>query len=214
MNKGGNSSFDIYRAVFCLWLCSAVFLGCSVMKSAAPNAVDSGESEPVRVNLESPAYVIGSGDILFISVWNNKELTKKTTVLPDGIISFPLIGEIRAEGKTIDELKKELVDKLSPRYIHDPVLFVEVREIRSTLIYVIGKVNDPGRFSLHTRINVLQALSMAGGLNPFAKTDRIKIFREGDSGTQIFNFRYDDVTEGKNLDQNIRLQRGDVIVVP
>ena len=82
------------------------------------------------------------------------------------------------------------------------------------LIYVIGKVNSPGRFALNTNINVLQALTMAGGLNPFAKRNDIKIFRKINGKNMIFQFEYDDVTEGKNLEQNIQLKRGDVVVVP
>ena len=82
------------------------------------------------------------------------------------------------------------------------------------LIYVIGRVNTPGRFELNTNINVLQALTMAGGLNAFAKKNKIRIFREIDGKTHIFPFEYDDVTKGKNLEQNIQLKRGDVVFVP
>ena len=82
------------------------------------------------------------------------------------------------------------------------------------LIYVIGKVNHPGRFVLNANVNVLQVLAMAGGLNAFAKRNKIKIFRETKDKTEIFQFEYDDVTEGKNLEQNIGLERGDIIVIP
>jgi polysaccharide export outer membrane protein len=159
-------------------------------------------------------YTIGPGDVIYISVWKNEELTKLLTVLPDGKISFPLIGELMAEGKTVAELKKEVEERLSPRFILNPVLTVEVRQVNSMLIYVIGKVNHPGRFALNSNINVLQALSMAGGLNPFAKRNSIKIFRETGGKTAVFEFRYDDVSDGINLEQNIPLKKGDVIVVP
>lgn len=159
-------------------------------------------------------YAVGPGDVIYISVWKNEELTKLLTVLPDGKISFPLIGEILAEGKTAAQLKKEIEERLSPRFVLDPVLTVEVRQVNSMLIYVIGKVNHPGRFALNSNINVLQALSMAGGLNPFAKRNRIKIFREEDGKTAVFEFRYDEVSDGTNLEQNIQLKKGDVIVVP
>lgn len=158
-------------------------------------------------------YVIGPGDVIDISVWKEAALTKLVIVLPDGNISFPLIGEIRAEGLTIDQLKQKLEDKIR-RFVPQPNLSVAIHEVNSLQIYVIGKVNNPGRYVIKATINVLQALAIAGGLNPFAKKNKIKIFRETQEGTQIFEFRYGDVTEGKHLIQNIRLVRGDVIVVP
>ena len=158
-------------------------------------------------------YIIGPGDILEISVWKETALTKLVTVLPDGKISFPLIGEIIAEGLTVKQLKKKLEGKII-RYVPHPNMSVAIHEVNSLQIYVIGKVHNPGRFELHTNLNVLQALATAGGLNPFAKKNKIKIFREARDGTKIFEFRYADIIEGKHLEQNMRLVRGDVIVVP
>lgn len=158
-------------------------------------------------------YTIGAGDILEISVWKNEALTKNVVVLPDGKISFPLIGELTAGGKTVGQLKTELEKKLV-RYVPDVNLSVVVAQVNSMIVYVVGRVNKPGRFALNTNINVLQALAMAGGLNPFAKRNNIKIFREVVNGTHIFPFYYDDVTKGKNVQLNIRLKRGDVVVVP
>ena len=158
-------------------------------------------------------YQIGPGDVLDISIWKDEALTRTLLVMPDGTISFPLIGTIKAEGKTIGMLREEMIGKIT-QYVNDPILSVEVKQVNSMLIYVIGRVNKPDRFVLNTNINVLQALSMAGGLNPFAIRDKIKIFRHDGGKTRILDFRYDDVTEGKRLEQNIWLKRGDVIVVP
>jgi polysaccharide export outer membrane protein len=158
-------------------------------------------------------YIIGSGDVLDISVWNNEPLTKLVTVLPDGKIYFPLIGEVVAGGKTVSLLKKELEDRIST-FVPKPNLSVMVQQVNSMMIYVIGKVNNPGRFVLNTNVNVLQALAMAGGLNAFAKRNSIRILRKTKGKNKIFKFVYDDVTEGKNLNQNIQLKRGDVLVVP
>jgi polysaccharide biosynthesis/export protein len=158
-------------------------------------------------------YVIGPGDVLDISVWNNEALTKKVTVLPDGKIYFPLINEVKAGGKTVAALEKELKTKLHP-FVPNPEISVMVGQVNSMLIYVIGKVNQPGRFVLNTNIDVLQALATAGGLNAFAKRSKIKIFRETGGKTVIFPFDYDDVTDGEHLEQNRRLERGDVVVVP
>jgi polysaccharide export outer membrane protein len=162
---------------------------------------------------ETKDYIIGPGDVLDISVWKDETLTRSVVVLPDGKISFPLIGEVIASGKTVAKLKKEIEEKLSA-FVPDVILSFEVKQVNSMLIYVIGRVNNPGRFLLNTNVNVLQALSMAGGLTPFAKRDKIKIFRHEGDKTQIFKFHYDDVVEGKDLEQNIILKKGDVVVVP
>ena len=100
------------------------------------------------------------------------------------------------------------------RYVPDIVLSLDVRQANSMLIYVIGRVNKPDSFNLNANINVLQALSTAGGLNVFAKRNKIKIFREENGKTLIFPFEYDKIVKGENLEQNIRLKKGDIVVVP
>jgi polysaccharide export outer membrane protein len=158
-------------------------------------------------------YPIGPGDVLGISVWKDDALTRDVVVLPDGLISFPLLGLVKAAGKTVAELRFELEEKIS-QYVTDPVLNVEVKQVNSMIIYVIGRVNAPGRFALNTNINALQALATAGGLNPFAKRDKIKILRQENGRTRILPFSYDDIADGRHLEENIQLKRGDVIVVP
>ena len=185
------------RALLIAWICISTTTGWAAEKTEG---------------LPGNNYIIGAGDVLEISVWKNEDLTKLLTVLPDGKISFPLIGEVMAEGNTLAQLKKELKDKIS-RYVPDPVLSVVIQQLNSNMIYVIGKVRNPGRFALNSDIRVLQGLALAGGLNPFAEQNKIRIFREEGGKTLIFHFRYDDVSTGKKLEQNIRLKRGDVIVV-
>jgi polysaccharide export outer membrane protein len=158
-------------------------------------------------------YIIGPGDVLDISVWKVAELTKMVTVLPDGKIAFPLVGQLAAAGKSVDQLSKELEKRLL-KFVPDLNLTVMVQQVNSMLVYVIGRVNNPGRFVLNSNVNVLQALTMAGGLNPFAEGGKIKIFRKDNSATEIIRFDYDDVVKGKDLVQNVELRRGDVIVVP
>ncbi len=158
-------------------------------------------------------YIIGPGDQLGISVWRDDALTRVVVVLPDGKIQFPLIGELVAGGKTVAQLKKEIEDKLSG-FVVDSGLSVEVRQSSSMFVYLIGKVNAPGRQMLVANTNVLQALATAGGLNPFADKDDIKIIRQEGERTLIYPFRYSLVAAGSNLEENIWLKRGDVIVVP
>ncbi|OPX37096.1 MAG: hypothetical protein B1H11_06405 [Desulfobacteraceae bacterium 4484_190.1] len=185
------------RALLILWICISATTGWAAEKTEG---------------LLGKNYIIGAGDILEISVWKNEDLTRLLTVLPDGKISFPLIGEVMVEGKTLAQLKKELENKIS-RYVPAPVLSVVIQQVNSNMIYVIGKVRNPGRFALNSNIRVLQGLALAGGLNPFAEQNKIRIFREEGGKTLIFRFRYDDVSTGKKLEQNIWLKRGDVIVV-
>lgn len=170
-------------------------------------AVESGMAAPID------AYVIGSGDVLEISIWKDQALSRQVVVLPDGLISFPLVGELKAAGKTLAAFKDEFKEKIQT-FVPDPVLSVIVQQVNSLQIYVIGKVNGPGRYVLNTNVNVLQALSMAGGLNPFAKKDKIKVIRETDGQTVVYPFDYETVVNDTKLDQNIMLRRGDVVVVP
>lgn len=190
----------------------SAFLAALAVISAALPAFAADEKAPSMV-LDNPDYTIGPGDLLDISVWKDEALTRVVTVLPDGRIHFPLIGDFTAAGRTVGQLKDEMKEKIST-YVPDPELLVDVKQINSMLVYVIGRVNAPGRFVLNANVNVLQALSIAGGLNPYAKRNKIKIFRDEGNSTKILNFRYDVVTDGDSLEENVRLKRGDVIVVP
>jgi polysaccharide biosynthesis/export protein len=160
-----------------------------------------------------PDYRIGPGDMLEISVWKDPALTRQVVVLPDGRIDFPLVGHFVAMGRTTRELKTEMETKLK-RYIPEPILTVIVQQANSMRIYVIGKVNRPGHFQLSGNLNVMQALAMAGGLNTFAKANDIRIYREEGDHTVVYPFAYEKVADGKKMEQNIVLHRGDVIVVP
>jgi polysaccharide export outer membrane protein len=178
-----------------------------MMTAAGVMAAEENRQQP------GDDYILGPGDVLDISVWKVEELTKMVTVLPDGRIAFPLIGQITAGGKTVDELSRELEKKLI-KFVPDLNLTVMVQQVNSMMIYVIGEVHNPGRFILNSNINVLQALALAGGLDTFAKAGKIKIFREAGKGTEIIGYDYEEVTEGNELGQNILLKRGDVIFVP
>jgi len=196
-------------------------LSCAVgrkggVPEALPEMSEGIAHGAVPPSVKMPAengYLIGPGDVLDISVWKDEALTRSCVVRPDGFISFPLAGEIPAAGRTPSQLKEEMATKLN-RYVPDVVLSMEVKQINSLIIYVIGKVNNPGRYVLSLDVNVLQALATAGGLNIFAKRDKIKVFRQGINETTILPFDYDSVVEGKNLEQNIHLKRGDVVVIP
>ncbi len=158
-------------------------------------------------------YVIGPEDVLEIALWKDPELTKIIVVRPDGRISFPLIGEVMAGGVTVEWLQAE-IEKRILEYVPEPVVSVNVVEVNSKWIYVIGNVMRPGAFKSGRNINVLQALSIAGGLAKFADEDSILILRTGEKGQIKIPFNYKAIKKGKDLEQNIFLETGDVVVVP
>ena len=156
---------------------------------------------------------MGPEDVLFISVWKDEHLTREAVVRPDGMISFPLVGDLPAEGRTVDDLRADLVKRLS-RYIPNANVTVAVTKVLSYKVYVVGRVTKPGEYLVGHYTDVLQALSLAGGLTPFAAENDIKIIRRVNGEQRVFLFRYSDVRKGRDLDQNILLQRGDVVMVP
>ena len=159
------------------------------------------------------AYMIEAGDILEISVWREEGLEKDVIVRPDGGLSFPLVGNVQASGKSVAQLQAEVADKLK-RFIPDPSVSVAVKQLSGNNVYVIGKVNKPGVFQVTRRVDVVQALSMAGGMSTYAAANSIQILRrEGGKQTAI-PFAYGDIEKGKGLQQNIVLRAGDVVVVP
>ena len=162
---------------------------------------------------EKPSYLIGPTDILTIYVWKEPELTQDVTVTYDGKISFPLIGEIQAEGRNVTELKKTITEKLQ-NFVTAPEVTVIVKEIRSRRIYTHGKLMRPGPYPLLPGMTVLQAISTAGGFAEWADEKNILIVRkEGDKEVQL-RFNYREYIAGKNLEQNILLKPNDTIVVP
>lgn len=161
----------------------------------------------------TPGYLVQPGDILQISVWKEEELNQTVLVRPDGGFSFPLAGDVSAVGREVDELREELVSKLS-RYIPNLVVTVAVTEINGNKIYVIGQVPRPGEFVVNPRVDVVQALSMAGGTTAFADLSEIFIIRRVNNKQVTLPFNFTDILRGRGLEQNILLQSGDVVVVP
>lgn len=159
------------------------------------------------------SYRLGPGDVLEISVWQDESLKRQIVVLPDRTISYPLVGEIDVNNKTVGDIRTILTQKLRP-YVPDATVTVLLMQINSLTAYVIGKVNNPGQFPINMETTVVQLLAMAGGLNPFAKSGDILILRKKGSVTQKLAFDYDEVKNGRNLDQNVILQPGDVVIVP
>ena len=162
---------------------------------------------------ERPAYTVNPGDILSISVWKEADLQRQVIIRPDGAFSFPLAGEIKAEGKSIPEIQTLLTERLE-RFIPEPVITIATETVDGHNIYVIGQVNRPGQFNVSAAVDVTQALSIAGGTSTFANLDKIKILRRNNGTLIAIPFDYSDIEKGKRLHQNIVLEPGDVVVVP
>lgn len=158
-------------------------------------------------------YGIQPGDILAVSVWKEEDLQQQVIVRPDGKFSFPLAGDIVAAGRTVESVRAELIERIQV-YIPDPVVTVQLQQIVGNKVYVIGKVQRPGEFLMTQTTTVMQALAQAGGMATFAAENDISILRTEGGSQQTIPFRYDDVQYGRNLEQNIVLKPGDVIIVP
>ena len=167
--------------------------------------------KPAGVNL--PAYRLQPGDIMTVSVWKETELQTDVLVRPDGGFSFPLAGDVDAIGKTVEDIRTLLVERLK-RYIPNPVVTVAVKQIGGNRIYVVGRVNHAGDFPLSSPLDVMQAIALAGGATPYAAINDIVILRRQNGEQQALHFHYSDVARGRDLSQNVLLQGGDTVVVP
>jgi polysaccharide export outer membrane protein len=162
---------------------------------------------------EQEPYLIQAGDILIVSVWKETDLSNEVLVRPDGGISFPLVGNLPAAGRNVDELRIAVEEKLR-KFIPDPSVTIGVKQIGGNRVYVIGKVNRPGEFPFSQPIDVMQALSLAGGTTSFASLDEIHILRRVQGKQIALRFKYGEVERGRALEQNILLKSGDTVVVP
>lgn len=163
--------------------------------------------------LSSQQYKIGIGDELYVSVWENKQLSNKVKVRPDGSITMELIGEITAAKRTPSELQEEITRRLRRFMTEVPAVTVNVARVGSYSIYVLGKVRNPGQFNPNHPVTVLQALALAGGMTEFANPNDIIIIRNDDHGQRRIPFVYEQVIRNGRLEMNITLISGDTVSV-
>lgn len=158
-------------------------------------------------------YLLNPGDILDVSVWNEETLQRQVVILPDGMISFPLAGQLMAAGKTVKQVQDNVTEKLL-EYLSDPVVTISVSSVVGNTIHIMGKVNKPGSIVMSQRLDVMQALSLAGGLSPYAAENNIIILRRNGDKQTIYPVQYASLKKGQQLESNILLKSGDVIVIP
>jgi polysaccharide export outer membrane protein len=183
-----------------------------VVTLSSAHADEAGLRAPEVVAL-TEEYRVQPGDILEVSVWKEPDLQADVLVRSDGALSFPLVGDITARGKTVAMLRGEITERLK-RYIPNPVVNIATKAIGGNRVYVIGKVARPGEFPFVRPIDVMQALSLAGGATSFAALNDIVILHRENGQLKAIPFRYGDVERGRELAQNILLQSGDTVVVP
>ncbi len=160
------------------------------------------------------SYRLQPGDVLEISVWKEETLRREVLVRSDGGVSFPLAGDLSVSGLTPDDVRHELEARLG-KFIPDVTVSVAVQQINGNQVFVVGRVNRPGVYKFDRPVDVMQALSLAGGATEFAGVDSIRILRRAaDGGQRTFEFAYTDVARGRHLEQNIVLKSGDTVVVP
>lgn len=191
--------------------CNIIFVLCIALLLTSAHANQSGEAAATVP--DRPAYTVNPGDILSISVWKEEDLQRQVIIRPDGAFSFPLTGDIQAEGKSVEQIRQAVADQLE-KYIPDSVVTVAVEDLGGNKVYVIGQVQRPGEFRVGGQIDVMQALSMGGGATAFAQLGDIKILRRVNGKLIAIPFNYKAVEKGKRLHQNILLAPGDVVVVP
>lgn len=180
--------------------------GCSVFQQSGRPAIPHEATAGAE-------YMLGAEDVLIVSVWKDEHLTREVVVRPDGFVSFPLIGDVQAAGRTVEELRTDVAKRLT-KFIPNPQVSVTLTKLLSYRIYVLGRVNRPGEYTVGHTADVLQALSLAGGLTAYAAENDIRVMRRINGEQYVFPFLYGEAKKGRDLEHNILLQRGDVVMVP
>ncbi len=201
-----------WQAAVILGLVLGLVLAGGCAPQVSPQVAAEAEVASVMA-VDQERYQLGPEDIIEVSVWKEPDLTKQLVVRPDGKISYPLIGEIPAAGRTVKELQEDISKRLE-KFVTDAAVTVILLKAQHYKFFVTGKVNKPGEFIVGRPTTVLQAIAMAGGLTPFASPGNILVVRKVGGQDQTFPFNYKQVAKGQLLDQNITLMPGDVVVVP
>lgn len=197
-------------------LVSVVLVGVLASSASAQAAPATAAGSGAATSADKPhddSFVIGNDDVLAINVWKEPDISRSIPVRSDGKISLPLVGEVQAAGLTPLKLEKDIAEKLKS-FISEPEVTVMVQQVNSQKFNILGQVNKPGTYVIANSPTVLDALALAGGFRDFAKRKSIYVLRHGASGEVRLPFNYKDVSEGKNMAQNVKLQPGDTIIVP
>jgi polysaccharide export outer membrane protein len=187
----------------------------SIVAAIIPGVpADKPKTKPLQVGAVASfdqEYRLGPEDLVEIFVWKEPDLSTTAAVRPDGKISLPLTNEVQASGQTVSQLQGEIVKRLS-QYVANPVVNVIIKEVRSPKISVLGEVRKPDVYKMLQKINVLDAIAIAGGFTEYAKTDRVLVIRNGSSGFQRIGVNVKKILkEGRG--ELFPLQPSDVVYV-
>ena len=173
-----------------------------------------GFSKETPANKPSDFYIIGSGDILEIVTWREPDFSREEIVVRlDGNISFPLLDDIEAAGRTPTQLKFDIQNRLA-EFVSEPHVTVTVRSAASKRFYILGEVVNTGEYPLTKNLTVLQAFALAGGFTEWASKDEIILLRHEGGKDKIYRINYKDIARGKDFSQNLKLKADDTIIVP
>jgi len=205
----------IRSALFVICICSAWTMSQNRPRSlvSTPDKQSKGKQLPEAELTVPKEFIIGPEDVLSIFVWHENELTNKVTVRPDGKIGIPLLNDVQASGLTPRQLQENITEGLK-KFIAGPQVSVVVQEIRSQVVYITGAITRPGVYALGGPMTVMELLVRAGGIAEFAKSEDIQILRKDADKPHRFRFNYKTYSEGKDYQQNIQLQNGDMVMVP
>ena len=184
---------------FCL--CSAII----ITFSSTAMAIDS--------DTDQNYYKIGSGDVLEIITWKEEDFSREVFVRMDGKITFPLLDDIHAAGRTTMQIKKEIETKLK-EFIENPVVTVNVKNPLSQKFYILGEVVNTGEYQLVKKLTILQAFALAGGFTEWASKNEIILLRNEDGTDKLIRVNYKNIIKGKDLSQNVSIKVNDTIIVP
>lgn len=208
MKPSSNRSFGVGSIPLTVVMALALSAGCADLPKEILDEVNKPASRD---------FLLGPEDVIEVTVWRNQDLSRTATVRPDGMISLPLIGDVRAVGFTASQVADRIAKRLT-EFKENPAVSVSVKEVNSYFIYVIGEVAKPGKYSLKSYATVLQGVSLAGGFTPFASKGKMAVIRivrdvNGQERQVRIPISYDDLTSGKGQIGNFSLMSGDTIVV-
>jgi polysaccharide export outer membrane protein len=201
------------RTVYSIAIATLVL---GTVASAQTRAADTPPTgaRPTDQGVDVPTdYTIGPEDVLGILFWRDAEMSGDVTVRPDGMVTLPLLGDVRAVGLTPEALGRSVVE-VAEKLITDPSVTIVVRQINSRKVFITGQVANPGAYPLTGPRTVMQLIALAGGLLEYADSNNIMTLRTVNGRQISYKFRYKDIAKGKALSQNIELQPGDTVVVP
>ncbi len=196
-------------------------LSCSLFQRTEPKEqpadswnLPAGPEDPSLSPAPTSDYTIGSGDLMNVLVYGEPDLTAIVRVSNEGFIELPLVGKVRASGFTAPELKKSIEARLSEGYLVHPDVQIILQEYKQDVVHLMGQVGTPGPYRITHSNTLMGTISKAGGFTPIAKRNKVKIIRKENGGSRVFYVDTVRITKEGNLQDDVLLMPGDVIIVP